>query len=446
MRTEVLTGWGRTPRASSRRLAMQDESHVAQAILDAGARGLLPRGAGRSYGDAAVNSGGVVLDVAALNSVRVDADAVTVGAGTRLHDLIDDLLPYGLLPPVLPGTSRVTMAGLVATDAHGKNHHQVGSWGSHLERIRLVDGLGSAHDLRPTGPDAELFWATVGGMGLTGVITEFTFRALRVPSSDMAVTTTRHDDLTSVMHALTAADATAPYSVAWIDSVGLTGRRGRGIVTQAEHVPRSADPSRQRPPPHVTVPVRPPVNLLGRASVGTFNELWLRLAGRPRVAHRQSLWSYFFPLDRIDNWNVLYGPRGFVQYQVAVPDHASDVIATILERLSAIRSPSFLSVLKRFGTANAAPMSFPMPGWTLAVDLPVGNHRLPSVLTWLDGLVLEAGGRHYLAKDARMTAAALAAGYPRLDEWRRVRDRLDPLGVFNSDLARRLGMAPGTPR
>ena len=194
----------------------------------------------------------------------------------------------------------------------------------------------------------------------------------------------------------------------------------------------------------ISVPVTPPLNLLGRASISLFNEIWMRISGRPRIAQTQPLRSYFYPLDGVGHWNRLYGPAGFVQYQVVVPDHAAEVIGVILSRLKQVGSPSFLSVLKRFGSGNPGPLSFPEPGWTLALDLPAGNPALGAALDALDGIVLEAGGRHYLAKDARASAEAIRRGYPRLADWERVRSRMDPGRVFASDLARRLRLGVDT--
>jgi len=445
----LVTGWGGTPRSLGEIHLVHDEDQVAQAIREAGRRGVLARGAGRAYGDAAMNAGGALLDLSNVDHLRTEGDRITVGAGAVLNDVIDVLLAQGLFVPVSPGTSFVTFGGLIAADVHGKNHHRSGSWGHHVESLRIVDGLGIPRTLTPDGEDAEHFWATVGGMGLTGVVTELTFRAIPVSSPSMSVTTTPYDALEDVMYGLRQADETSTYSVAWIDSVGASGRLGRGIVSTGEHAsdehasdehPRGSMTTRQR----ISVPVTPPLNLLGRASISLFNEIWMRISGRPRIAQTQPLRSFFYPLDGVGHWNRLYGPAGFVQYQVVVPDHAAEVIGVILSRLKQVGSPSFLSVLKRFGSGNPGPLSFPEPGWTLALDLPAGNPALGAALDALDGIVLEAGGRHYLAKDARASAEAIRRGYPRLADWERVRSRMDPGRVFASDLARRLRLGVDT--
>jgi len=438
----TLTGWGRSTRSVAEVVPVTDTEEVSELVRSAPQRGILARGMGRSYGDAASNGGGIVIDTAALNDVAVDGTTVRVGAGVVLADLIDELLRRGLFVPVTPGTSQVSIAGLVATDVHGKNHHIDGSWGHHVTAIDIVDGTGALRTLTPNGDDPDDFWATVAGMGLTGVITSVTFTAIEVPSAHMRVTTTPFRDLDDLMHAMREADRGARYSVAWIDSVGLTGPLGRGILSTAEHAEapqhgaHAAPKSRTRP----SIPDIVPSSVLSRLSVGAFNEMWWRVSGRPRTDAIESISSYFHPLDGVADWNRIYGPAGMVQYQFVVPDDASEVVDIALRRLRDANAPSFLTVLKRFGPGNRAPLSFPMPGWTLALDLPAGNPRLPATLADLDSIVLDAGGRHYLAKDAHMTVDAVRRGYPRLGEWRMVRDRMDPHGVFHSDLDRRVAL------
>lgn len=441
MRTS-LTGWGRSTHSVADVVTVNDTDHVVELMQSAPERGILARGMGRSYGDAASNGGGIVIDTAALNDISIDGTRVRVGAGVVLADLIDHLLRHGLFVPVTPGTSQVSVAGLVATDVHGKNHHVDGSWGHHVTAIDLVDGSGALRTLTPEGDDSEDFWATVAGMGLTGVITSVTFTAIEVPSSSMRVTTRPWRDLGELMQAMHEADRSARYSVAWIDSVGLTGPLGRGIMSTAEHADESLNGSHTAPKPRTrpSIPDIVPSGVLSRLSVGAFNEMWWRVSGRPRTDAIESIGSYFHPLDGVADWNRIYGRAGMVQYQFVVPDGASEVIGMALNRLRNANAPSFLTVLKRFGPGNRAPLSFPMPGWTLALDLPAGNLRLPAALAELDAIVLDAGGRHYLAKDAHMSAEAVRRGYPRLDEWRAVRRRLDPHALFHSDLDRRVAL------
>lgn len=414
------------------------EDEVARAVVSAGPRGVIARGQGRSYGDAAINAGGSVLDTGQLTGISIEGNTVRVGAGTRLDTLIECLLAHGLFVPVTPGTRFVTAGGLIAADVHGKNHHASGSWGHHTRALRLIDGTGVVRDLTPDGPTSAEFWATVGGMGLTGVITEVTFSAIPVKSNAVLVNNQRYPALDEVMLALEEADATSTYSVAWLDAVGLAGSLGRGIVSTGRHADDGVTASTP-PKPRLAVPWRPRFNAISRPAIGAANNAWYLWSGRPQRDKKTSLWSYFYPLDGIADWNRAYGTRGFVQYQFVVPDHARSVIATALATLRNSGCPSSLVVLKRFGEGNPGPLSFPMPGWTLALDIPVTS-ALGRVLDTLDTTVEEAGGRHYLAKDARMSRRAMRAGYPRLHDWLRVRDRLDPERAFQSDLGRRLDL------
>ncbi|MEZ5116861.1 MAG: FAD-binding oxidoreductase [Candidatus Nanopelagicales bacterium] len=446
----LLTGWGRTAPSSATVVAPADVAGVRAAITAAGPRGVLARGLGRSYGDAAQDAGGVVLDLSALSAVSVDPvhAQATVGAGVSLDHLLRVLLPLGFFVPVTPGTRYVTVGGAVAADVHGKNHHVDGTFGAQVRSLELVTSDGAVRTVGPA-PDAdpELFWATVGGMGLTGVITSVTLGLLPVESSRMLVDTDRAGDLDALMTLMVEGDAGYRYSVAWIDCTARGASLGRGVLTRGDHAPLSAlpapaaaDPLAYDASPRLGAPPFVPGGLLNTWSVRAFNEAWFRKAPAVRRDEVQAIPAFFHPLDGVRDWNRVYGPGGFLQYQFVVPDGAESVVRTAVERFSGSRAPSFLAVLKRFGPANPAPLSFPRPGWTLALDVPARAPGLGDLLDDLDRLVLDAGGRHYLAKDSRMTPETFAAGYPRLAEWRTVRDRVDPGRVFTSDLDRRLGL------
>ena len=453
---QVLTGWGRTAATAAQVVRPRSVEAVCRLLADPPPRGVVARGLGRSYGDAAQDAGGLVLDCTGLApSLTIDAESgvVTASAGLSFDRLLRDLLPLGWFVPVTPGTRYITVGGAVAADVHGKNHHVDGSFGSAVLGLTLVLPGGT---VVRTGPgseeDPDLFWATVGGMGLTGVIVDATFRCLPVETSRMVVDTERTDDLDDTMARMAATDHRYHYSVAWIDLLASGQSMGRSVLTRGRHA-RIADlPARARrdplpfaPTQRLAAPPWVPSGLLRPATVRAFNAVWYAKAaafsGGLRPAQQvQPLAGFFHPLDGVAGWNRMYGRHGFVQYQFVVPFEGADALRSIVADLSAAGMASFLAVLKRFGPANAGHLSFPLAGWTLALDIPVGDARLPGMLADFDARVVAAGGRVYLAKDSTLHPDLLPAMYPRLEAWRQVRVRVDPDAVLRSDLARRLGL------
>lgn len=444
---QLLSGWGRTAPSRAHVIAPASREDVQAVISAAGPRGVLARGLGRSYGDAAQSGGASVFDMTAMHAFELDVEAgtVTALAGASVDEILRAIVPAGFFVPVTAGTRFVTVGGAIAADIHGKNHHVDGSFGSHVTRMSVVDGNGELRELSPEDPtSADMFWATVGGMGLTGVIVDATFRLIPIETSRMSVDTIRCADLDDVMNRMIEGDDQYRYSVAWIDSVAPSGR---GVLTRGDHAARSqlsakeaVQPLEYATPSLPSAPAFVPNGLLNPASVRAFNEAWFRKAPKDKRGGVESIPTFFHPLDGVRDWNRIYGPQGFLQYQFVVPDSAGWLVERTLTRLREVGAPSFLTVLKRFGPANPAPLSFPQPGWTLAADVPAGNDRLGSVLDELDELVASEGGRLYLAKDSRQSPSMFARTYPRLAEWRSVKDRMDPRGVFTSDLGRRLSL------
>ena len=445
----LLTGWGRTAPTAADVVTAERVDDIDDALATAGRRGTIARGLGRSYGDAAQNAGGSVLDATQLDRV-LDVDfergVLRVEAGVSLDALMRMLLPRGWFVPVSPGTRFVTVGGALAADIHGKNHHVEGSFANHVQSATLHTPKG----IQQISPDCdpELFWATAGGMGLTGILSEVTMRLLPVETVFMRVDTERARNLDDVMERMRTGDADYRYSGAWIDCMARGAALGRSVLFRGDHATLDELPPRKKAharrfKPHtlLTAPWMPDGLALNRFTVTAFNEVFFRAAPREERGRIQAIAPFVHPLDWVSGWNRVYGSRGFVQYQYVVPEEADDTVRRSLELLSDARCASFFAVLKRFGAANPGLLSFPTPGWTLALDIPTAVHGLAPLLDRLDELVAEAGGRVYLAKDARLRPELLPVMYPKLEELREVRKRIDPTGVLQSDLARRLRLA-----
>jgi decaprenylphospho-beta-D-ribofuranose 2-oxidase len=454
----ALGGWGRTATSTSRLARPSSTDAVGRAVRAAPSGGLIPRGMGRSYGDAALCTGGEVLDLTTRDAIpEFDhvSGTVVAQAGATLAQVMAVTLPQGWLPPVLPGTAQVTIGGAVAADVHGKNHVGSGSFARHVQWIVVVRGDGETCLLSPRRRPEE-YWATVGGMGLTGVVVLAGIRLRRVGSASMLRHQRRAGDLAETLAMLD--EAAAPpsgdpdvHAMAWVDGRVTGAALGRGIVESARFLPGD-DPrvvagldTEVTATPRSRPPSLPGPGVVGRGSVRLGNlARWVSARGaRWRVT---DLASALHPLDRADAWPAAFGRDGLVQYQFAVPLGSEPVLRRVLSTTRARGVPPALAVLKRFGEADGAPLSFPTPGWTLAMDFPARWAGLAETLGQLDDMVADAGGRVYLAKDSRLSPAAVAAMYPRLDEWRAVREAMDPRGVFASDLGRRLHLVPGQER
>ena len=451
-RTVTLTGWGRiapTTAELGEPASAADASALLRAASGTGGRGVIPRGLGRSYNNAAQSAGGLVLSTARLNRI-VGLDPVTGAAdceaGVSLEQLMTAGLQHGWFVPVTPGTRQVTVGGAIAADVHGKNHHVAGSFAAHVSELSLLLPSGELTTFTPSG-DPDLFWATAGGMGLTGLITRAKVQLKKVGSARVKVDTVRTADIDETMRVLTEHDARYGYTVAWSDSLATGASLGRSVITSGDFASAAELPPSVRDRPfefdpraRVSVPDGWPRGLLNRHSIRLANELWYRKTPKRREGEIQTIGQFFHPLDTIRNWNRVYGPGGFRQYQYVLPLGAEAGVRRSLEMVSALPAPSFVTVLKRFGAADPGLLSFPQPGWTLTLDFPARTGALLPLLDRLDRLVLEHGGRVYLAKDSRVARRAFEAMYPRVGEFRDIRARLDPGRLLVSDLSRRLDL------
>ena len=462
--TKTLTGWGRTAPSTAEVLSTPDIDVIAKAVAqvaDSNAdkpshlqRGVIARGMGRSYGDPAMNGGGLVIDMQALNKIHnIDPDTavVDVDAGVTLDQLMKAALPYGLWVPVLPGTRQVTIGGAIGPDIHGKNHHSAGSFGNHVKTMELLVADGRVLHLEPEGtpddPNGELFWATVGGMGLTGIVLRAQINMTRtetayfIADGDMTHTL----DETIEFHS-DGSEHNYTYSSAWFDAISPAPKLGRAAISRGslatldqlkELSPKLAkNPLKFNAPQLMTVPDIFPNFTMNKLSMVAIGELWWLKSGEYRN-QVQNLTQFYQPLDLIGEWNRGYGSKGFLQYQFVVPTEAVEPFKQIIRDIQKSGHYSALNVFKLFGEGNRAPLSYPMPGWNVCVDFPI-KPGLGKFLDDLDRRVMEFGGRLYLAKESRTSAENFHKMYPGLPGWLETRRNIDPTGVFASDMSRRL--------
>lgn len=442
--TTKLSGWGANLRADCRLVGPEVPDDLP-AVLDRA--GTVARGLGRSYGDAALNAGHQVIGMTKVDRyLAFDENIGTLvcEAGVSLAQIIDDFAPRGWFPMITPGTKFVTVGGCIASDVHGKAHHAQGSFASCVEAMTLLLANGEVVAVsRERHP--ELFWGTLGGMGLLGVVLTATIRLRKIETTYFRQKSVRVADLESMFAALEEYDHAFPYSVATLDVFAKGARLGRGVLNLGEHATRDELPARfaKHPlrvsgPPKLDVPFELPEVALNTASIRVVNAVIQRIqASAAAFGHYE---GFFYPLDMLAHWNRGYGRRGFTQYQFVIPfEDGLPRMRKILETILSSGELPFLNILKRMGNESEAPLSFPRAGYTFAIDFPI-RHGTVSVLRKLDTLVLDSGGRIYLAKDSYADAATFRAMYPRLEEWLETKAKYDPRGVFTSNLGRRVGL------
>ncbi|MCR4267738.1 FAD-binding oxidoreductase [Nitratireductor sp. ZSWI3] len=403
---------------------------------------VLPYGNGRSYGDTCLNDAGALIDMRPMNRIiAFDAGSglLTAQTGLMLSDLIAQVAPHGWFPAVVPGTQFVTLGGAIANDVHGKNHHRRGTFGCHVLSLTLLRSDGTTRRCS-LEENADLFRATIGGMGLTGLILEATIRLMKVGSADVDERVRGFRGLGEYFDLAEEADTENEYAVAWIDQLAHGAQAGRGFLLTANHAAANhvgGPPFRPAGKRRLAVPLRPPVSLINRWSLALFNRAFAWQKGRAEGLRRSSYESYFFPLDAVRHWNRLYGPRGLLQHQSVVPfEAARSVVPAMLEEARRAGQASFLTVLKRFGEVpSPGLMSFPRPGYTLTLDFSNAGAATGALLERLDRMTVEAGGAVNPYKDARMGAELFDASFAR---WREVEALRDP--AFLSDFWRRTAM------
>jgi FAD/FMN-containing dehydrogenase len=422
------TSWGRFPHATQQIIPL----HWRDAGLPEIDGTLLAYGNGRSYGDVCLNDGGVLLHTRGLNrfiTFEPETGVLRCEAGVLFSDILDFVVPRGWFLPVTPGTQYITVGGAIANDVHGKNHHRAGTFGEHVRCFELLRSDGS-RQVCSRDENAGLFGATIGGLGLTGVITWAEFALKRVPGPWMDTETLSFDGLTEFFAVSTESEREHEYTVAWIDCAGSGKSFGRGLFMRANHAARADAIPRGH---HLRMPFTPPVSLINGATLRAFNAAYFHgtRRGRAVVPYR----PYFYPLDAVGDWNRIYGPRGFLQYQCVVPPATAEAAtAELLQHIAASGNGSFLAVLKVFTDRPAAGiLSFPRAGTTLALDFPNRGTATFDLLERLDEIVVAAGGAVYPAKDARLRGERFRRYFPR---WQEMQAHCDPR--FSSGFWRRV--------
>lgn len=439
--TQVFQSWGRVLREPHEALGLSSR-HLPLPSSDSAT--VLPYGNGRSYGDSNLNPGGALLLGGQLDRF-IDFDPATgvlrCEGGVLLHSILKLVVPQGWFLPVTPGTQFVTVGGAIANDVHGKNHHAAGSFGNHVRGLELLRSDGTRRLCSPT-EHPEWFAATIGGLGLTGLITWAEVQLRRVANPYVDAESIRFRSLEEFFELSAASERDFEYTVSWIDCAFEGQRLGRGLFSRANHAPAVLDTQAvPRGLPATVgeqtrrVPVTPPISLINTLSLKSFNTLYFHKQRRDAERGLAHYRPFFYPLDALLEWNRIYGPRGFYQYQSVVPhERALPTTRRMLQAIAHSGMGSFLAVLKQFGEpASRGMLSFPQPGTTLALDFPNTGPRLMQLMAELDRIVLEAGGRLYPAKDGRFGAAMFKAGYP---QWQAFSEFVDPR--FSSGFWRRV--------
>jgi FAD/FMN-containing dehydrogenase len=421
MPRQTVGSWGNVVRGEHSSVSLQSRRDPFPQID--GVETVLPYGNGRSYGDSCLNVGAGLVQTRKLDRfIRFDREngVLACEAGVLLADILQIAVPAGWFVPVTPGTCSVTVGGAIANDVHGKNHQGIGTFALHVRRLELLRSDGQ-RILCSATENPEWFAATVGGIGLTGIVTWAELQLRRIPGPGMDVETIRFHNLDEFLALSADSDRDFEYTVAWVDCLARGNRLGRGLFQRANHVAVQAE---NKPRRQLAVPFTPPFSMINAASLRIFNTAYYHAQTRDRRRALIDYAPFFYPLDAILHWNRLYGPQGLHQYQCVVPSAVGrDATAQLLQAIAGSGQGSFLAVLKMFGPLTSPGMlSFPRAGLTLALDFPNRGERLERLFSNLDAIVKDAGGRLYPAKDARMPGSLFRSGFPRWQEFSRYID------------------------
>ena len=431
----LCSGWGRYPKIDANITFPRNAEDCKKTIKGMGS--LIARGLGRSYGDSSL--GKDILNTQYLNGfIAFDESTglLTCYAATTLFDILQTFIPKGWFLPVVPGTQFVTVGGAIASDIHGKNHHIHGTFSQYTAKLDLILGNGEFISTSPA-INSDLFHATCGGMGLTGVIATATIALRRIKSSQISEKIFKSKDLGNLFEILEDTNSST-YSVAWLDSMSRGCNLGRSLLMLGEHKEDGElEVSKKN---QFRIPIDPPINLINNYSAQAFNAVYFHKIRGCELTRIVNYQKFFFPLDQVANWNKLYGTNGFIQYQFAIPKEVGRLgIEKILNHIANSNETSFLAVLKTFGPANKNLLSFPLEGFTLAVDFKL-SASVFTLLNQLDRMVLDFDGRLYLTKDSRMSEATFKMSYPNWSKFQEVRSKYHALEKFSSNQSIRLGL------
>lgn len=438
MKHTYRSGWGRT---SAGQVTTQSAFDFLDPNINRGTSGLAA-GEGRSYGDSSLNLEGITWETKALKSIWIDplTKLARCGAGVTFAELEEKAIRMKLFPKVVPGTAFVTMGGAVASNIHGKSHQGNGSFGDNTKNITLIDSNQIEHFLEPDGQNSELFWATVGGMGLTGLITEVTIQLMDIESDHVETNEVRVGSIQEALKAIRKFDEKYHFTVAWLDFSG--DFKGRGKVSGANIASLSSSDivskkNKFLPRFNISVPDLFPNRFINNFTVRIFNLIWF---AKPLQNGLVEIRKYLHPLDSVSNWNRVYGKTGFIQYQFVVPLEHEWFLEEFLIKMKSVKGSSFLSVLKKFGKTDSKFLSFPIEGWTLAIDVNYENNEFRSILAEIDKEIIKIGGRIYLTKDSCLSKESFLQMYPEIHIWKDIKTNMDPDNYWKSQQGERLGL------